>query len=182
MPPFYIWRTRDMKWLSDILRSPCELEAEPRREPDAQTPTGHHWAGQPLMRPLAEEGGIQDKWNLRSTRRDFSVPSTDEETWINSSNSPRGWLRKLELPRSSDKLWRKSSKMAQGRLTEEWQGPTERACALEALNPTLPLTSCDPKQFTNLSKTQFPHLYKENCNGHLVELMWILKMLYKPLT
>lgn len=69
-----------MKWLSDILRSPCELEAEPRREPDAQTPTGHHRAGQPLMRPLAEEGGIQDKWNLRSTLGDFSVPSTDEET------------------------------------------------------------------------------------------------------
>lgn len=69
-----------MKWLNDILRSPCELETEPRQEPAAQTPTSHHSTGQPLRRPLAEEAGIQDKWNLRWRLREFTVPSTDEET------------------------------------------------------------------------------------------------------
>ena len=148
-----------MKWLSDIRRSPYELEAEPRWEPDAKTPTSHHWSGQPLILSVKascwgdRNFKINRIWGLDS--EDFQFPQQMKKFEINSSHSSRDWLRKLELPGSRAKLWRKNSKTAQERLIEAGQGPTGRVWALEPLNPALPLTSCGLKQFTNLSKTQF---------------------------
>ena len=146
------------------------------KHPPATTQLVSHWGGHLLRRQEFKINGI---WGGDS--ENFQFPQQMKKLEINSSDTPRGWLRKLELPRSSDKLCRKSTKMAQGRLIEEWPGPTGRTWALEVLNPTGPHTSWNEMQCTSLSKTQCPHLDKANGDGHLAELIWILKILYKPL-
>lgn len=152
-----------MKWLSDIFRSPYELEAEPRQELRC---TNTHQP--PLNWPATDKGScwggrhakINGIWSLDSET--FQFPQQMKKLEIELINSPKGWLRKLELPSSSENLWRKNFKTARGRLTEKWQvsqkGHELWRQTVLALNPTLSPINCNLKQFSNLSETQFPHL------------------------